>query len=80
MAGFALSGISLCVSLLYLLLKVLFWGEFSAGTAPILIGMFFFASVQLFFIGLLGEYVGSILTHVMKRPLVVERERLNFDR
>ena len=80
MAGFALSGVSLCVSLLYLLLKVLFWGEFSAGTAPILIGMFFFASVQLFFIGLLGEYVGAILTHVMKRPLVVERERLNFDR
>lgn len=79
MAGFALSGISLGVSLLYLVLKVLFWSEFSMGTAPILIGMFFFASVQLFFIGLLGEYVGAILTHVMKRPLVVERERLNFD-
>lgn len=79
MAGFALSGLSLAVSLLYLLLKVIFWSQFSAGLAPILIGMFFFASVQLFFIGLLGEYVGSILTHVMKRPLVVERERLNFD-
>lgn len=79
MAGFALSGISLGVSLLYLLLKILFWSEFSAGTAPILIGMFFFASVQLFFIGLLGEYVGAILTHVMKRPLVVERERINFN-
>ncbi|WP_418132945.1 glycosyltransferase family 2 protein [Variovorax sp. 375MFSha3.1] len=79
MAGFALSGISLAVSLLYLLLKVIFWTQFSAGLAPILIGMFFFASVQLFFIGLLGEYVGAILTHVMKRPLVVERERLNFD-
>ncbi|MDM0008842.1 glycosyltransferase family 2 protein [Variovorax sp. J22G73] len=79
MAGFALSGISLAVSLLYLLLKVIFWTKFSAGLAPILIGMFFFASVQLFFIGLLGEYVGAILTHVMKRPLVVERERLNFD-
>ncbi|WP_198083259.1 glycosyltransferase family 2 protein [Variovorax sp. E3] len=79
MAGFALSGLSLVVSLLYFFLKILFWSEFSAGTAPILIGMFFFASVQLFFIGLLGEYVGAILTHVMKRPLVVERERLNFD-
>ncbi|MCY1560502.1 hypothetical protein D9M68_976420 [compost metagenome] len=79
MVGFALSGVSLGVSLLYLVLKVLFWSEFSMGTAPILIGMFFFASVQLFFIGLLGEYVGAILTHVMKRPLVVERERLNFD-
>ena len=79
MVGFALSGVSLGVSLLYLILKMLFWSEFSMGTAPILIGMFFFASVQLFFIGLLGEYVGAILTHVMKRPLVVERERLNFD-
>ena len=79
MVGFALSGLSLVVSLLYLFLKIFFWSEFSAGTAPILIGMFFFASVQLFFIGRLGEYVGAILTHVMKRPLVVERERLNFD-
>lgn len=78
MLGFALSGISLLVSLIYLLLKLLFWSEFSFGTAPVLIGVFFFASVQLFFIGLLGEYVGAILTHVMKRPLVVERERINF--
>lgn len=78
MAGFALSALSLAISLVYLLLKLVFWNEFSAGTAPILIGMFFFASVQLFFIGLLGEYVGSILTHVMKRPLVVERERINW--
>lgn len=79
MLGFALSGISLAVSLLYLLLKLFFWSEFSFGTAPVLFGVFFFASVQLFFIGLLGEYVGAILTHVMKRPLVVERERINFD-
>lgn len=79
MIGFLLSGISLCVSLAYLLLKLLFWSQFSMGTAPVLIGVFFFASVQLFFIGLLGEYVGAILTHVMKRPLVVERERINFD-
>ncbi len=79
MIGFALSGISLFLSLLYLVLKLLFWNQFSLGTAPVLIGVFFFASVQLFFIGLLGEYVGAILTHVMKRPLVVERERINFD-
>ena len=78
MIGFALSGISLFVSLIYLLLKLIFWNQFSMGTAPVLIGVFFFASVQLFFIGLLGEYVGAILTHVMKRPLVVERERINF--
>lgn len=79
MAGFLLSGLSLVISLVYLVLKLIFWQEFSAGTAPILIGMFFFASVQLFFIGLLGEYVGAILTHVMKRPLVVERERINME-
>lgn len=79
MAGFVLSGLSLVISLVYLVLKLIFWQEFSAGTAPILIGMFFFASVQLFFIGLLGEYVGAILTHVMKRPLVVERERINME-
>lgn len=79
MIGFALSGLSLLVSLVYLLLKLLFWNQFSMGTAPVLIGVFFLASVQLFFIGLLGEYVGAILTHVMKRPLVVERERINFD-
>lgn len=77
--GFILSGLSLLVSLVYLVLKILFWNQFSLGTAPMVIGLFFFASVQLFFIGLLGEYVGAILTQVMKRPLVIERERLNFD-
>ncbi len=79
MIGFALSGLSLFLSLLYLVLKLLFWNQFSMGTAPVLIGVFFFASVQLFFIGLLGEYVGAILTQVTKRPLVVERERINFE-
>ncbi|RYF18460.1 MAG: glycosyltransferase [Comamonadaceae bacterium] len=79
MAGFALSAVSLLVSVIYLLLKLMFWEQFSIGTAPILIGMFFFASAQLFFIGLLGEYVGAILRHVSNRPLVVERERINFD-
>lgn len=79
MAGFALSALSLFISLVYLLLKLAFWDRFTIGTAPILIGMFFFASAQLFFIGLLGEYVGAILRHVSNRPLVVERERINFD-
>ncbi len=79
MAGFALSALSLLISLAYLVAKLLFWDKFALGTAPLLIGMFFFASVQLFFIGLLGEYVGAILTHVARRPLVVERERINFD-
>jgi polyisoprenyl-phosphate glycosyltransferase len=80
MAGFALSALSLVVSIAYLLLKLLFWSQFPFGVAPVIIGVFFFASIQLFFIGLLGEYVGAILTHVQRRPLVFERERINFPR
>lgn len=79
MGGFALALLSLTVSLTYLVLKLLFWDTFGMGMAPILIGLFFFSSVQLFFIGLLGEYVASIHTQVMKRPLVVEQERVNFE-
>jgi glycosyltransferase involved in cell wall biosynthesis len=78
-AGFLLSGLSLCVSLVYLVLKLLYWNSFSMGSAPMLIGLFFFSSVQLIFIGLLGEYVGAILTYAQRRPLVVERERINAD-
>lgn len=79
MAGFALSGLSLLVALIYLVYKLLYWDQFSLGVAPILIGFFFFASIQLFFIGILGEYIANIHTQVQKRPLVVERERINFD-
>ena len=79
MGGFALSLVSMLISAVYLVLKLLFWEQFGFGLAPVLIGLFFFSSVQLFFIGLLGEYVASIHTHVMKRPLVVEKERVNFD-
>jgi glycosyltransferase involved in cell wall biosynthesis len=79
MAGFVLGALSLLVSVVYLILKLLFWDYFTVGTAPILISLFFFASVQLFFIGIIGEYVGSIHTHVRHRPLVVEKERVNFD-
>ncbi|MFR1178761.1 MAG: glycosyltransferase, partial [Bacilli bacterium] len=60
-------------------LKLLNWNNFSAGMAPILIGVFLFGSIQLFFIGLIGEYVMSINTRVMKRPLVIEEKRINFD-
>jgi len=52
---------------------------FSAGTAPLVIGLFFFSSVQLFFIGIIGEYIGSIHTQMKKRPLVIEKERVNFN-
>jgi polyisoprenyl-phosphate glycosyltransferase len=79
MAGFALSIISFLISLTYLVLKLILWDRFQLGTAPLLIGVFFFGSVQIFFIGLIGEYVASIHTQVLRRPLVIERERVNFD-
>ncbi len=78
MSGFFMSVASLLVGVIYLIYKFLFWQQFPAGTAPLVIGLFFFASVQLFFIGILGEYIGSIHTQVQKRPLVVEKERINF--
>lgn len=78
MAGFCLSFLSLLVAMGYLTAKLVFWDTFSMGMAPIIIGLFFFSSVQLFFIGIIGEYIGSIHTQVLKRPLVVEKERVNF--
>lgn len=77
--GFGVAIISLIVALVYFVYKLLFWDIFNAGEAPIVIGLFFFASVQLFFLGIVGEYVGSIFTEVRKRPLVIEKERINFD-
>lgn len=78
MVGFGLSFLSLLVGLGYLAYKLLFWDRFSVGMAPVVIGLFLFSSVQLFFIGILGEYIGAIHTQVLKRPLVVEKERINF--
>ena len=78
MGGFALSALSLIMAIVYLAYKLIYWDEFSLGVAPILIGFFFFASVQLFFIGVLGEYIANIHTHVQNRPMVVERERINL--
>lgn len=77
--GFFVGVISLLLSIVYLVLKLIYWNSFPAGTAPILIGMFFLGSLQLFFIGILGEYIMNINTKVLKRPLVVEEERINFD-
>lgn len=78
-AGGILSAIGFIIALVYLILKLIYWNRFSAGTAPILIGVFLMGSIQLFFIGLLGEYIMNINNRVMNRPLVVEEERLNFD-
>lgn len=79
MFGFLLSFLSLLTAFGYFVAKILFWRYFSLGLAPAVIGLFFFASVQLFFIGILGEYIGFIYTQILHRPLVVERERLNFE-
>ncbi len=77
--GFIAAGVSFFIGLFYLVYKLLFWSSFTVGTAPVTIGLFFFASVQLIFLGLLGEYISMIYIHVLKRPLVFEKERLNFD-
>jgi glycosyltransferase involved in cell wall biosynthesis len=78
MLGFATSIVSLIIGLVYLIYKLLFWQQFTLGLAPLVIGLFFFASVQLIFLGIVGEYVGAIHTQVLKRPLVIEKERVNF--
>jgi glycosyltransferase involved in cell wall biosynthesis len=78
-SGFAGAALSTLAGIGYLLYKLLFWNRFSVGIAPLVIGIFFFSSVQLISVGILGEYIGSIHTYVQKRPLVVERERVNFE-
>jgi hypothetical protein len=77
--GFACSLLSLLVGLGYLVYKLVFWANFTVGIAPLVIGLFFLGSVQLLSMGILGEYVGSIYTHVQKRPYVVEKDRINFE-
>lgn len=77
--GFFVAAMSLIVSLGYLIDKLINWNEFNAGTAPLVIGLFFFSSIQLIFIGILGEYISAIYTKVRNHPLVIEKERINFD-
>lgn len=78
MLGFAMSLLSLLIAIGYFIYKLVNWYSFPVGQAPIVIGLFLFSSVQLFFIGILGEYIGAIHTQVLRRPLVVEKERINF--
>lgn len=77
--GFVLAMLSLGVALAYFIYKILYWDTFSLGLAPVVIGLFFFSSVQLVFIGVIGEYIGAIWTRVKNKPWVVEAERINFD-
>lgn len=76
--GFTVSFINILIALIYLFYKLLFWDNFSVGIAPLVIGIFFFGGVQLFFLGVIGEYIGAIFTQVKNRPLVIEKERINF--
>jgi glycosyltransferase involved in cell wall biosynthesis len=79
MTGFFLGIISLLVSIFYLVYKLIFWKSFAVGMAPVVIGIFFMGSLELMFIGILGEYIGAVHTQVLKRPLVIEKERINFE-
>ena len=76
--GFGISAFSFLVALIYLVLKLIYWDRFVAGTAPILLGMFFLGAVQLIFMGLMGEYILSINQRTMNHPRVIEEERINF--
>ena len=76
--GFFSAIVSFLVAVGYFIYKLIYWYEFQIGMAPMVIGIFFFSSVQLFFIGIIGEYIGAIHTQIRKRPLVIEKERVNF--
>lgn len=76
--GFFMAGISFLVAISYLVYKLVFWKEFSVGMAPMVIGLFLLSSVQLIFLGIIGEYLGAVFTQVKDRPLVIEKERINF--
>lgn len=77
--GFACSAVSIVVAIVYTIMKLLNWESFSAGMAPLTIGVFIIGGIQLFFIGLIGEYILNINTRVIHRPIVVEEKRINFD-
>ena len=77
-AGAIIGTVSFIIAIIYLIMKLIWWDRFPAGTAPLVIGMLFLGAVILFFIGFLGEYILTINQRVMHRPLVVEEERINF--
>lgn len=77
--GFAGALLSVLIGMVYLFYKLIFWREFSVGIAPLVIGFFLFGSLQMLFMGIIGEYIGNIYTQVQNRPLVFERERINFE-
>ncbi len=78
-AGFSLASLSILVALVMLVINLIYYRELAPPGIPLLtVAMFFFAGFQLFFMGLLGEYILAIHSQVRRRPLVIERERVNF--
>ena len=77
--GFIVALLSLLVSFGYLIAKLIYWDSFSIGVAPLVIGFFFFTSIQMIFLGIIGEYISNIYVKVRQRPLVIEQERINFN-
>jgi len=77
--GFIFSGLSLLIAFFYLILKLIFWRNFPIGMAPVLIGVFVLGSLQLFFIGMIGEYILNMNIRLINRPLVIEEKRINLD-
>jgi hypothetical protein len=78
-SGFVCALLCIVISFGYLIYKLIFWNRFTAGLAPLVIGVFFVMSLQMLFIGIVGEYIGTIHTLVQRRPLVVEQERIKFE-
>jgi len=76
--GIFLSLILFIISIIFLVLKLIFWNTFSFGLAPIIVGLFFIGAIQILFLGLIGEYISIILTYNKNLPLVLEKERINF--
>lgn len=79
MIGFLFSFLSFIFGLIYFIYKIIYWHSFNVGIAPLILGIFFIGSIQLFFLGLIGEYIVNINDRLMKRPLVIEEKRINFD-
>ena len=79
MTSFLTSIISFIVATFYLIYKILFWNSFELGVAPLIIGIFFFVSIQILLLGIIGEYIGVILLHQRNMPLVVDNEKINFN-
>jgi len=76
--GFGIAFLSILIAAIYFVYKLIDWNGFQLGMAPLVIGIFFFSGIQLFFLGIIGEYIGAIFTQVKERPLVIEKERINF--